>query len=162
MWTYWEIDQNIKTRLVGDGRFWRLRHSLWHYWMLCAKRLGCAFFLFFRNFKAVLIVFVFKASIQRFSFRFSDFLLPAGARPGPVGPGTKAPTDSEMFNQFRWSFLHMKENFKTNKKRQLRSKLKTQYFPSIFTFEVLSFYTWAGRAARAPVFGGEWLEMCSY
>jgi len=47
---------------------------------------GVLFFCFFRNFKAVLMSFVFKASIQIFSFRFSDFLLLASARAGPEGP----------------------------------------------------------------------------
>ena len=50
-------------------------------------RFGCSIFLFFfRNFKAVLMSFVFKASIQIFSIRFSDFLLLASARAGPEGP----------------------------------------------------------------------------
>ena len=85
------------------------------------------------------MVFVFEASIPRFSLRFSDFLSAPSARAGPVGPGTWRATDFDRLKQFKKSFLHMKENSKTNKKRQLRSKLKSQYFPFNFAIEVPSF-----------------------
>jgi hypothetical protein len=52
---------------------------------------GVLFFCFFRNFKAVLMGFVFKASIQIFSFRSFDFVIPKGARPGPAGPVLRGP-----------------------------------------------------------------------
>ena len=47
---------------------------------------GVLFVCVFRNFKAVLMVFVFKASIQVFSIGFCIFVLLAGAPGGPDGP----------------------------------------------------------------------------
>ena len=47
-------------------------------------RFGCTFSSFVRDFKALLMGFVFKASIQISSFCFFDFVSLASARVGPA------------------------------------------------------------------------------
>ena len=63
--------------------------------------------------------FVFKASIQIFSFRSFDFVIPKGARLGPAGPGRAGaarPEDHDLAKHFRRGFVYLVEDFKKKRK----------------------------------------------
>ena len=97
------------------------------------------------------MVFVFKASIPRSSFRFSDFLSLAGARAGPVGPGTCAGTDFDRLKQFKRFLLHMKENLKTNKKVKCVQSSNLIISPPFLRLKFLVFILGAPGPPERPV-----------